>query len=101
MRSELTCYLRKGYPLRIRNGWKNSHPLPLFVMAVILLSAMTAFALIPSRVVTYYTVSSMGISIGKVTASQHITEESGVQTFHFETRSAIFALKFIYYTSIL
>ncbi len=89
MKPEFTCYLRMGYPFRIMYGRGYSRPLPLFLVAVILFSGMTALALIPSRVVTYYTVSSMGISIGKVKTSQHITEEGGVQTVHFETRAAI------------
>jgi hypothetical protein len=48
-----------------------------------------SFAGAPGRTVAHYKVSSKGFSIGDVTTTQRITEEGGVTSAHFETKTAV------------
>jgi len=62
----------------------------LYVMVILcLMTLVSSFASVPVRTVAHYTVSSMGVSIGDVTTSQRMTEESGVASLNFETRTAV------------
>jgi hypothetical protein len=62
----------------------------LYVMVILcLMTLVSSFASVPVRTVAHYTVSSMGVSIGDVTTSQRMTEDSGVASLNFETRTAV------------
>jgi hypothetical protein len=65
-----------------------SFPLSLLFF-IFLIPFVTPYAGIPVKTVAQYKVSSMGISIGDVTTTQRVTDESGVSTAHFETRTSV------------
>ena len=73
----------------IFNPLKAHRRVAVTVLALFVSSLATARAVIPTRTVTHYTVSAMGISIGDVTTTQQATEEDGVPHFHFETRTVV------------
>jgi hypothetical protein len=60
--------------------------------AIIILCLMTfgfSFAGVPVRTVANYKVSSKGFAIGNVTTTQRMTEEGGVPSLNFETKTAV------------
>src|SRR5450631_2784187 len=60
--------------------------------SIILLCLMTcvfSFAGVPASTVANYKVSSKGFAIGNVTATQRMTEEGGVPSLNFETKTAV------------
>ncbi len=54
-----------------------------------LLPLFLCFAGAPARTVTTYKVSSLGISIGDATTSQHLSEENGHTWVSFETKARV------------
>jgi len=56
---------------------------------LLLTPLVTSFAGIPVKTVAHYKVSSMGLSIGDVVTTQRMTEEGGVSSAHFETRTSV------------
>jgi uncharacterized protein (UPF0262 family) len=50
---------------------------------------VSSFAGIPARTVAHYKVSSMGLDVGNVTTTQRMTEEAGMASVDFETKTAI------------
>ena len=59
------------------------------MVVLYLMTIVFAFASVPVNTVAHYKVSSMGLNIGDVTTTQHMTEESGVTSLKFETRTAV------------
>lgn len=57
--------------------------------AVCFLPIFSSSAGSPSKATAHYKVSSRGFSIGDVTTSQHMAEENGNSTLHFETRTSV------------
>jgi hypothetical protein len=53
------------------------------------LPLVTSFASVPVRTVAHYKVSTKGFSIGNITTSQNITDEGGVSSIHFETKTSV------------
>jgi hypothetical protein len=56
---------------------------------VIFVSIISSYASVPVRTVAHYSVSSRGFSIGNVTTTQRSSEEGGVASVHFETKTAV------------
>jgi hypothetical protein len=54
-----------------------------------LLTLVSASAGVPVRTVAHYKISSRGFGIGDVTTIQRSTEEGGVTSVHFETKTAV------------
>ena len=71
----------------------SSLPRYIFLMSLLffllLIPFVTSYAGIPIKTVAHYKVSSKGISIGDITTTQRLSDESGVATAHFETRTSI------------
>lgn len=62
----------------------------LAVCCGILLLCLTAALAAPGvKTTAHYRVSSRGFSIGDVTTTQSLSDEAGVPTIHFETRTAV------------
>ncbi|MEI6215256.1 MAG: hypothetical protein WCP10_14215 [Desulfuromonadales bacterium] len=64
------------------------------LIAVVVLLVMFPCTLVannPVKTQVHYKVSSTGLSIGEVTTTQRTTEESGIISIHFETRTAVSA----------
>jgi hypothetical protein len=49
----------------------------------------SSYAVNPLKTVAHYTVSSRGFSVGDVVTTQHISDESGNNRIHFETRTSV------------
>jgi hypothetical protein len=60
-----------------------------FTVTLCLLPALLYAAGNYTKTVAHYTVSSMGLSIGDVTTTHRLTEDSGVASIHFETKTAV------------
>lgn len=61
----------------------------LFAAALLLAPALICSAAGNTKNVVRYKVSSMGFDIGDVTTTQRITEDGGMPSLHFETRTAV------------
>jgi hypothetical protein len=62
----------------------------LAIMVILcLMTFASSFAGVPIRTVAHYKVSSMGLTIGDVTTTQRMTEEGGVASVNFETKTAV------------
>ena len=61
----------------------------LFAAPLLLVPALICPAGVSTRSVVRYKVSSMGFDIGDVTTSQRITENGGLPSLQFETRTAV------------
>ena len=68
--------------------WQYLYPLAAFFI-LFLTQLVTSFAGTSVRTVTHYKVSSKGLSIGDVTTTQRMTEEGGVASVDFETKTAV------------
>lgn len=65
------------------------YPLATFIVISSLMPILTSFAGAPSRTVAHYGVSTKGFAIGDVTTTQSVSEEGGVVSVHFETKTAV------------
>lgn len=73
------------------SGWRGKAcRFRVAAIAILCLTPLiSSFAAVPVRTVAHYTVSSMGFDIGEVTTTQRMTEEGGMSSVHFETKSAV------------
>jgi hypothetical protein len=71
-----------------KNNKFASYPLYAFFL-LCLTPSVTSFASSSVRTVAHYKVSSLGLDIGDVTTTQRKSEEGGVPSVHFETRTAV------------
>src|ERR1039457_3316462 len=65
-----------------------SFPLAAVIILFLILLDIS-FAGIPVRTVAHYKVSSMGLSIGDVATSQHMSDSGGVASVNFETKTTV------------
>jgi hypothetical protein len=70
------------------NFLKGCHLLITFV-TLCLMTYVISFANYPVKTVAHYKVSSMGFNIGDVITTQRMTEEGGVPSLQFETKTAV------------
>jgi uncharacterized protein (UPF0262 family) len=59
------------------------------MVVLYLMTIVFAFASVPVKTVAHYKVSSMGLNIGDVATTQRMTEDGGVPSLKFETRTAV------------
>ena len=67
---------------------RSSYQLAAFLI-LFMTQLATSFAATSVRTVAHYKVSSKGFAIGDVTTTQHMSEEGGVPSIQFETRTAV------------
>lgn len=58
-------------------------------LLLLLAPLVTSFASVSLKTVAHYKVSSMGLNIGDVTTTQRMTEDGGIPSLHFETKTAV------------
>jgi hypothetical protein len=71
------------------NFKKGSRYLLTAMVILCLLTFVCSFASFPVKTLVHYRVSSMGLDIGDVTTTQRMTEEGGVPSLYFETKTAV------------
>jgi hypothetical protein len=70
------------------NFLKGCHLL-ITIVTLCLMTIVISFANYPVKTVAHYKVSSMGFNIGDVITTQRMTEEGGIPSLHFETKTAV------------
>ena len=73
------------------NFMKGCRSLQAAMIILFLMTFVSSFAGVPVKTVAHYKVSSMGLAIGDVTTTQRMTEEGGVPSLNFETKTAVTA----------
>ena len=61
----------------------------ILTLVLFVTTAVASIARAPAKMVAHYKVSSMGVPVGEVFTTQHLEDENGISSAHFETITSV------------